>query len=127
MTEPSPARSLERLAASRLPELLEELLGSSRIQLHPASQDDGYDLRAKVGTRQLLIQIKSRGDPAAVALASHQLTQRIRQGQLALVVVPFMNEEAREYCARTRIDWIDLSGNADMRAEGLRILVQGKP
>ena len=45
---------------------------------------------------------------------------------LPLIVVPFMGPSGRERCAEAGIGWFDLSGNADFKAPGLRVLVRGE-
>lgn len=44
-----------------------------------------------------------------------------------LVVVPFMGEAGRDLCAREKISWLDLSGNASVAAPRLKIQIEGKP
>ena len=47
--------------------------------------------------------------------------------EVALVVVPFMGRGGRALCAEAGVGWLDLSGNADVDAPGVRILVRGEP
>ncbi len=44
-----------------------------------------------------------------------------------LLVVPFMGPTGRKLCAEEDCSWLDLSGNASIRAPGLRIHIEGKP
>jgi hypothetical protein len=44
-----------------------------------------------------------------------------------LVVVPFMGETGKTLCRHAGVSWLDLSGNADIRAPGLRIRLEGGP
>jgi hypothetical protein len=48
-------------------------------------------------------------------------------GVVPLLVVPFMGPVGQRICAEAGVSWFDLSGNADIRAPGLKIRVEGKP
>ena len=44
-----------------------------------------------------------------------------------VIAVPFMGEAGRRLCEGADISWLDLSGNANVTATGLRIQIEGKP
>ena len=46
---------------------------------------------------------------------------------IPLLVVPYMTDSGREFCAAHGISWLDLSGNANVRGPELHIHVAGKP
>jgi len=46
---------------------------------------------------------------------------------IPLLVVPYMGETGRRLCEEHEIAWLDLSGNARIKAPGLLINVEGKP
>jgi hypothetical protein len=48
-------------------------------------------------------------------------------GSVPLVVVPFMGEVGRRLCQEAGCNWMDLSGNGNISASGLRIRVDGQP
>jgi hypothetical protein len=47
--------------------------------------------------------------------------------EIPVVATLFMGPVGRDLCAAHGVGWFDLSGNADMSASGLRILIDGKP
>jgi hypothetical protein len=46
---------------------------------------------------------------------------------IPLVVVPYMGEAGRDICKRSAVSWLDLAGNADIAAPGLRARLEGRP
>ena len=44
-----------------------------------------------------------------------------------MVAVPFMGPIGREYCRQAEVNWLDLSGNADIVAPGIRVRIEGQP
>jgi hypothetical protein len=51
----------------------------------------------------------------------------INKDAILLAVVPYMGETGRRVCEEHEIAWLDLSGNAHIKAPGLLINVEGKP
>jgi hypothetical protein len=100
-----------------------------RIRMR-AERSGKADLLATVGKSLFVVECKSDGTAALVALASRQAmacVASLRRKAIALVVVPFMGEIGRRLCAEQGVSWLDLSGNAHIEAEGLRIHVEGRP
>jgi hypothetical protein len=84
----------------------------------------------KVGQYRFIIEFKSGSNSAQVASAINFLKSIRIQPQeslIPLVVVPFMGEVGRKLCENSGISWADLSGNADIFARNLRILIGGQP
>src|SRR5580704_9918279 len=77
--------------------------------------------------RQWLIEVKTSSRPGQVAQAAEQLVTYMDEGVIRVLVVPFMSRAGAETANRARLNWIDLSGNANIRAENLRVWVQGRP
>jgi hypothetical protein len=50
-----------------------------------------------------------------------------RRRAIPIVAVPFMGEVGRRACEEAGVGWIDLSGNARIIAEKLRVLREGQP
>lgn len=48
-------------------------------------------------------------------------------GAIPLVAVPYMGEVGRRLCAEAGVAWLDLSGNAHIVADGLRVVISGRP
>ncbi|MBN2191851.1 MAG: hypothetical protein JW751_03465 [Polyangiaceae bacterium] len=107
--------------------LLSEWLGTSALALE--SSQKGPDLVAKGRGRTLLIGYERSADAAAIKSAIEQVTtSAARAGRQALpvVAVPFMGEVGQRLCAERGVHWLDLSGNASIRANGLVIVVGGR-
>ena len=46
---------------------------------------------------------------------------------MPLLAVPFMGDTGRRFCDEEDCSWLDLSGNAKIRAPGLLVRIEGKP
>lgn len=124
------ARATKREAIRRLPELLSDLLDEPVVQLERAEAVAGprADLLARDDQgRRWLIEIKSSSRPGQVERAAQQLDSLGDADAIPVLVVPFMSNAGAEAADRARLNWIDLSGNAHIRAENLRVWVQGRP
>ena len=124
------AAAIEREARHRLPRLLAELLDDSSVQVERPHRDHAprADLIATDGRgRVLVIEVRSSSRPGQVARAAEQLLACPREGVIPVLVVPFMSRAGAETADRVRLNWIDLSGNAHVRAENLHLRVQGRP
>jgi hypothetical protein len=76
--------------------------------------------------------VESKGSSARAPLI--QAVTRLKEnsknqgkGFIPLLVVPFMGETGRTLCEEHEIAWLDLSGNAHIKAPGLLINIEGKP
>lgn len=122
---------LEREALRRLPALLAELLDEREadVRLHRPA-DDPVDAIVDARDRRWLIEVKGSSRPAIVDRAANQARHLVeaRGGDLIpLLVVPYMTEAGARAADVRELDWVDLSGNASIRAEGLYVHVQGRP
>jgi hypothetical protein len=124
------AAVVEREARHRLPRLLAELLDEPVVQVERPHSDEAsrVDLIASDASgRRWLIEVKSSSRPGQVARAAEQLLAYADEGVVPVLVVPFMSRAGAETADRARLNWIDLSGNAHIRAENLHLWVQGRP
>lgn len=124
------ARTIEREAFRLLPSLLEDLLDEDRIELteerHPP--DKGVDLLVDdTRGRRWAVEIKNSSRPGQVDRAAAQLDHLGREGFIPILVVPYMSKAGAETAERLGLNWLDLSGNAHIREEGLHVWVQGRP
>lgn len=119
-----------------VPLLLQEVL-SNLTQLDvsvfdPSQEHHGpceWDFHAQVGDNLFLIKYKSRASSEAVGAAlqhfefckNHDLSEAD-----VLLAVPYMGDVGKKMCARARVNWLDLSGNASLRAPGLHVNVSGQ-
>lgn len=80
---------------------------------------------------QFAVLHRSQATTAIVASATHRLTEyvaQVEEGALRpLLVVPYMGDTGAELCKRSEVDWLDLSGNASIKAPGVRVEVRGQP
>jgi len=90
----------------------------------------GPDFEVDLGKTRLLVEVKAIFNAASVGAAAKQMkAYATAMGHHAIPVVAtlFMGEAGRRLCADAGVCWFDLSGNADIVAPGLRILIEGKP
>jgi hypothetical protein len=124
------AMAIEREARYRLPHLLADLLEERDVPVEAAPQEDdlGVDLIASDSRgRQWVMEVKSSSRPGQVSRAAEQLLPLAREDVIPVLIVPFMSRAGAEAADRARLNWIDLSGNAHIRAENLHVWVQGRP
>jgi hypothetical protein len=75
----------------------------------------------------VLMQVRMSSAPAQVARSAGQLGDCTGDGYIPILVVPYMTAAGAETADRLLLNWIDLSGNARVRAQNLYVLVQGRP
>ncbi len=86
------------------------------------------DLVVRTRRATFVVEVKSSDGLAVLEVAFRRLVQRARPPRaVPLLVVPFMGPKARDFARSINLSWMDLSGNADIRGTGLRILVEGQP
>lgn len=100
------------------------------VDYNPTEKGFGIDLIQRAGNWVFSVEYKSSGAAQFVIGAIEKLnknTGKISKNVIPVVAVPFMGETGRRLCIEKKISWLDLSGNADITAPGLRIHVEGKP
>jgi hypothetical protein len=120
-------RALEEQALTEIPEMLVHWLDVKPSQVHRERERKNIDLLVQVGIHRFAIEWKSTGTIAVVTAAIKQLKNYTREfpDLIPIIAVPFMGPAGRELCMEERVSWLDLSGNADIVATGLRIHVAG--
>lgn len=124
------AKTIEAEALRLLPSLLAELLDEEHIDLQERvnAHDREIDLLATdAHGRRWAIEIKNSSRPGQVDRAAAQLNRLEDEGFIPILVVPYMSKAGAETADRRGLNWLDLSGNAHIREEGLRVWVQGRP
>jgi len=84
----------------------------------------------KAGDYTFLAEYKGTSARAHLHLAVARFEERSRsskQNVIPLLVVPYMGESGRRFCKEHELAWIDLSGNAHIKAPGILIDIEGKP
>jgi len=111
-------------------ELLAELVGASPQQVS-ASEFPGRGAlgSARVGPFTFCIEWARSGKTGPVSLATSRAraAAQTMEGAIPLVAVPYMGQVGRRLCAEAGVAWLDLSGNARIAAEGLRVVIDGHP
>lgn len=127
MKPPSPPSAIRQIV-EHLARLL-DVPGTAAL-LQPEPDGIGVDAVAHVGPHTFAIEWKGSGSAAAVAMAAARVRREVTgRGKtiLPMVAVPYMGPVGQQQCEEARVGWMDLSGNARIVAEGLRILIQGCP
>ena len=125
-------RVSKKEALQKVASLLEEWLNvpgdEVRVRYGPPEQNiDGY-----ISSRNynFSIEIKSESNSAQVSSAIRDLNifrSKFEGSAIPVVAVLFMGKVGRKLCKEADISWLDLSGNADISAPNLRILITGRP
>lgn len=127
----NPAISLEREAARQLPRLLGELLDEDDLKLDrepevaPGRRAD-FAFADSQG-RRWVVEFKADSRPGRVLDSVAQLRAYAGRDAIPLLVVPYMSDAGARVAEDAGVNWLDLSGNASIRAENLLVWVQGRP
>jgi len=122
----------EKDALQKIVGLLAEWLRVSKNEIRKKNppDDKNVDGYFKVGNYEFVVEIKAGSNSAQVSSAIQTLKKNRIQSRsplISLVVVPFMGDVGRKLCEDSGVSWADLSGNADISALNLRILIGGQP
>lgn len=121
----------EREAIRRISEIIGEVTGSSpSIATIPQGKFAQPDVIVDTGRLRFIVEYKSSGNTEQVANAIFQLKKYAhRSGRkvVLLVAVPYMGSTGKRLCREANVSWLDLSGNAQILATGLRFVIEGKP
>jgi hypothetical protein len=104
------------------------LTREARVERAP--RDPQADLIVRDGRSTLVIEVKRLAEPGWLRegiQSARAAASRVSRNAVPVLAVPFMAEGGRKVCEEAGISWLDLSGNADIVAPGLRIYVEGRP
>jgi hypothetical protein len=123
---------LEDEVPKRLAELLAVPASAVKVEGQRSIGKDGRaDLIAQAGGFTFVVECKSKGEAASVAMAARQVrayAEHFKKKAIPVVAVPYMGEVGRKLCDEAAVSWLDLSGNAHLFGPpGLRVYVEGKP
>jgi hypothetical protein len=126
------AQAFERRALRDLPGRLAELLDRPVEIFRPRPAGEDHEIVLAVSDDQdhrWLFEFKSSSAPGVIATAGEQLAHYAAAAPdaTAVLVVPYMTAAGAATAAERDINWLDLSGNAHIRDEGLYVQVQGHP
>ena len=120
-------------ALSQIVVQLEKLVGDSaqNVEFEPEtkSRNDRLspDLVAEIGGFRFVVEYKASSLVALIAAGIEQLKRYPAEAnEIRLLATPFMGETGIGKCAVAGISWLDLSGNADVTAPGLRLFIRGE-
>jgi hypothetical protein len=121
---------IEREAVRLLPGLIDELFDLEGDPLLLRSEDGaqnlGFDFAGEGHGRRWLFEVKQSSSPGLVARAAERFEEMPRDA-LRILVVPYMTPAGEKTADRLGLNWVDLSGNAHVRADQLYIFVKGRP
>ena len=126
-----PGRRLDALGAvERAKVLLQEHLGATKParELKPRRTDPEVDAIARIGGHVFAFEVRSEGTASSVMRAgAHLLPATWSDASwIPLLVVSTMTPAGRRACRHLGLDWIDLAGNAEIAAKGLRISISDR-
>ena len=124
--------SIENQAMAEAPRILTKLLELSEKDVVIVSQgsDTGLDFLIKAAGYNFQVECKSSSSKAPLLMALHQITEArnsFDKGDIPLIVVPFMGRSGTDLYKEHGLSWLDLSGNAHIKAPGLLIHIEGRP
>ena len=111
----------------RLPSLLAEQTGLPVNQVEWPGQADIY---LQVGQHLFVVEAMNQSQAGRIENAAQQAKHEAHcenEQAVPLIAVPFMGELGQSICKKVGVSYIDLSGNADIQASGLRIRITGLP
>lgn len=76
------------------------------------------------------VECKSSSSRAPLLMALRQIMKArniFDKDDIPLIVVPYMGRSGMDLCKEHGLSWIDLSGNAHIKAPGLLIHIEGRP
>ncbi|MFC1852242.1 type IV toxin-antitoxin system AbiEi family antitoxin [candidate division CSSED10-310 bacterium] len=100
------------------------------IPVSDVQSDRGIDGYIHVAGLVFGVQIKNSSNYAQIMSALHvfkNMNSLSEKSFIPLLVVPYMGELGRKLCQKEAVSWIDLSGNADIFHQNIRILIDGRP
>jgi hypothetical protein len=120
----------QRQAVSEVIEVFAELMGSESSGVLLREDAGGFDYQIKVGGFRFVAEYKTTSSPGVLSGSIDRLKGFMgikKTGAVPVIIVPFMGEVGKAYCERAGVSWLDLSGNANIKAAGLKVRVEGRP
>jgi hypothetical protein len=123
--------SIEKQAMAEAPGILANFLElpESDVKVVPQKGKIGPDFSLKASGYHFLVEFKSTAARAPLFMALRQISEikdSLKKGAIPLIVVPYMGKSGMDFCQDHDLSWIDLSGNAHIKAPRLLIHVEGR-
>jgi hypothetical protein len=124
--------SFVKQAISEIPSIFAKFLEipEDHVSFPKIKEDSDYNLVINAGKYTFLVECKNSSTKASLLSALIQFEENRRDSGgnvIPLLVVPFMGETGRRFCDEHKLAWLDLSGNAHIKATGLLVHVEGCP
>lgn len=123
----------EKSALKQVVEQLGKLVGgrAQKVEYEPKATLRGEryepDLVVEAGGYRFVVEFKPSSLVAPIVAGIEQLKRYpVEPPGIRLLATQFMGQAGIEKCAEAGISWLDLSGNADVTAPGLRLYVRGE-
>jgi hypothetical protein len=77
---------------------------------------------------QLIVEVKSTGQPRLARMAINQLQAMIenRPNAYGIIAAPYISEESKQICKESNMGYIDMAGNCFLRFDEIYINIEGK-
>ena len=91
--------------------------------------DHGIDMVVSAEGQRFAVQVKSGASADLVGSGIRQVKQHAetQPDDVTVVVVPYMGDVGKRLCQEAGVSWLDLSGNANISARGLKVRIDGNP
>jgi hypothetical protein len=124
--------SIEKQAMTEVPGILANFLElpESKVNVVPQEGKIDPDFLVKASRYHFLVECKGTAARAPLLMALQQIEKIkdfFQKDAIPLIVVPYMGKSGIDFCQDHDLSWIDLSGNAHIKAPGLFIHVEGRP
>lgn len=124
--------SIENQAMAEVPGILANFLElpEKDVVVVPQQSGVGLDFLVKASGYHFQVECKSSASRAPLLMALRQITEfkdSLDKDNIPLIVVPYMGRSGMGFCQEHNLSWIDLSGNAHIKAPRLLIHVEGRP
>lgn len=122
----------EKQSVSEIPRMLAHFLElpEDQVVIPDGRKVPGRDFQIRAGKYNFLVACKGSSALASLNPAVARLEESSRnlgRNVIPLLVVPYMGETGRRFCDENGLAWLDLSGNAHIKAPRLLINVEGRP
>ena len=124
--------SIEKQAMLELPGILASFLELAESKVAVVSQQgkNSPDFVLKASGYNFLVECKGTAARAPLLMALRQISEfkhSFQKDAIPLIAVPYMGQAGIDFCHDHDLSWVDLSGNAHIKAPGLLIYVEGRP
>ncbi len=122
----------EKQALIPIRELIAELLSVDLklVEVRHIGENSPLDFKISAPPFELIAEFKRNSAAGMVAKGIATLKEcrsESKKEAEPLIIVPFMGDVGKKLCDASSISWMDLCGNAKIKAPGLRIWIEGRP